>query len=137
MHTTPSLDDIANRLGEVGLSLMLPVLHRWLSRFKGLEEYMAPAMHPLNAVYRSLLGMTDPPYTCEELAQRLSVLDFLTLRAKLADQPGVRWDSRMESFLDFCCKGKIEVWQSDQEYPAPEATQAWLLANIPIFHPQA
>lgn len=134
MHSLPTLDDIANRLGELGLSYWLPVIHRWLSRFKGLEDFMDPSMHPTLAVLEVLEQFSEAPGR-EELAQKLSCLDFLTLRVRHTEATGSIWDSRVEPFMDYCCRGKVEVWQSDREYPSPNDTRDWLLANIPIFSP--
>jgi hypothetical protein len=126
------MDLIADRLVQLGMTHWLPVLHKWLRQYRGLEQFIdCDEDWPENLVLECLdgfLAQERRPENDEELGNALSRLDFLTWRVRHED--GERWkplEQRLDSFID---AGTAYSWQWDTERPEPQETQAWFVEQL-------
>jgi hypothetical protein len=119
--------ELVQLLEHTSLSCWKKPLLTWLAGFAGMEnELMRAEETPAFQVYHCMAAIRDE--TAEQIAVRLSVLDFLTWRFADPTNLSIRWDFRRESLADFGQRiPAYRVWQSDTEYPEPLATQTWLL----------
>lgn len=120
------MDRISVRLVALHAARWLPVLHRWLSQYRGLYDVIAVDSESPESQIFALLEQMVAPVDDGHLAARLACLDFLTWRARLEKQP---WKPLEVPFQQFWNEG-VAIWQSDREYPEPAETERWLLACI-------
>ncbi len=121
------MDRVSERLVTLKAARWLPVLHGWLSQYRGLYECIAADSESPESQIGMLLEQMVAPIDDADLAERLSRLDFLTWRAR---RDGQRWNPLSIPFHEFWVDGTTTVWQSDREYPEPATTQQWLLASL-------
>lgn len=116
------MDRVSERLVTLQASRWLPVLHRWLSQYRGLYEVISgDSEAPESQIYMLLEQLES--IDDGDLAARLARLDFLTWRARSDRQA---WNPLEVPFHRFWVDG-VAVWQSDREYPEPAQTERWLL----------
>ncbi len=133
------MDRISERLVMLKASRWLPVLHRWLSQYRGLYDVISGDSESPESQIAALLEQMSVPVDDGVLAARLARLDFLTWRARIGNQP---WRPLKAPFLSIWSKRvsneaateapevAVSVWQSDREYPEPAETEKWLLACL-------
>lgn len=97
--TTNRMDMISDRLIELGMTRWLPVLHKWLRQYRGLEQHIDcqedwPEYLVMECLDTYLASNTRPDSA--ELGDALSRLDFLTWRVRHED--GERWRPLEESY---------------------------------------
>lgn len=129
MQPVPEImDRVSERLVTLQASRWLPVMHRWLSQYRGLYEVIAgDSDSPESQIY-ALLEQVNAPVDDSDLAARLARLDFLTWRARHDRQA---WNPLEVPFHRFWVEVEgIAIWQSDREYPDPAETERWLLACL-------
>jgi len=116
------MDRVSERLVTLQASRWLPVLHRWLSQYRGLYEVISGDSEAPESQIFMLLEQLES-IDDDDLAARLARLDFLTWRARNEKQA---WNPLEVPFNRFWVDG-VAVWQSDREYPKPAQTERWLL----------
>jgi hypothetical protein len=125
-HVSEIMDRVSDRLVTLQASRWLPVLHRWLSQYRGLYEVIAGDSEAPESQIYTLLEQLESPVEDGDLAAQLARLDFLTWRARNDRQA---WNPLEVPFHRFWADG-IAIWQSDREYPEPAETARWLLACL-------
>lgn len=120
------MDRVSERLVALKAARWLPVLHRWLSQYRGLYDVIAGDSESPESQINTLLEQMGVPIDDGDLATRLARLDFLTWRARNGNQP---WNPLELPFQQFWVE-EVSIWQSDREYPEPAETERWLLACI-------
>ncbi len=118
-----TMDHISERLVALQAARWLPVLHAWLSQYRGLYDVISGDSESPESQISVLLEQIDIPLDDNDLAARLARLDFLTWRARNGAQP---WAPLEVPFQQFWVEG-VAIWQSDREYPEPTETEQWLL----------
>lgn len=120
------MDRVSERLVTLKAAHWLPVLHRWLSQYRGLYDVIAgDSESPESQIY-AMLEQMNAPVDDGDLAGRLAHLDFLTWRARLERQA---WNPLEMPFQKFW-SAEVSIWQSDREFPEPAETAHWLLACL-------
>lgn len=125
MNTAEQMDHISSALVRLHAARWVPVLHQWLSQYRGLHDVIHTDSDTPESQILAVLGQMDT-LNDGDLAQRLSRLDFLTWRARLGQTP---WKPLEVSFNAFWTSD-AKIWQSDREFPASDETQAWLLEKL-------
>lgn len=120
------MDGVSERLVALKAARWLPVLHRWLSQYRGLYDVISGDSESPESQIHSLLEQMIVPIDDGDLAARLAHLDFLTWRARREKQP---WNPLEMPFQQFWTD-EVSIWQSDREYPEPAETERWLLACL-------
>lgn len=126
MNTESLMDRISAALVNMQAARWVPVLHQWLAQYRGLHEAISADSNTPEDQILSMLEQLKYPLDDDDLAQRLSRLDFLTWRARLDQTP---WKPLEQPFHVFWTNGVV-IWQSDKEYPLPQETKAWLLNRL-------
>ena len=125
------MDHVSERLVGLKAARWVPVLHCWLSQYRGLYDVISGDSESPESQIATLLEQRVDPIDDAELAARLARLDFLTWRARNGNKP---WHPLEMPFQQFW-EEEVTVWQSDREYPEPTETERWLLACLRDISP--
>jgi hypothetical protein len=135
----PPLYAITERLSKWDMMDWLVVVTHWLSRYHGIEALLSCRdQHPARQILALLNSLSTRP-SDNELAQRLSRLDFLLWRISRADECAKRWNPFEASLCQYLDGDPPVAWQWDNEYPAAGETETWLLqelASVRATHPR-
>jgi hypothetical protein len=126
----PPLYEITERLLQWQMMDWLLVITYWLRQYHGIEALIScKEQHPAHEILKLLISLPSKPDDAE-LAQRLSHLDFLSWRIAHADNHAKRWNPFDMTLCQYLDSDPPIVWQWDNEYPAAEETETWLLKRL-------
>jgi hypothetical protein len=115
--------ELVAKLAQHHLTEYKQMLVLWLDRWLGLEfQLMTIEELPVWQVIVAVEG------GAQGLIARLARLDFLCWRI---GTDNAYWDWRVEKMRDFVAReGVPRAFQVEREYPDPEVTEDWLLAQL-------